>query len=417
MKKYIDNTWDFRNENTKYYTHCMHNYPAMMIPQIAKRLIEKYGKNSKILFDPYCGTGTSLVEANLHNINAIGTDLNPLARLISKVKTKRLNIQTLDLFMKDFNDYAFQIRFQGNISRTSIVIPKFDNINFWFSENVIYLLSIIKDYIYKIDDTDISDFFKVAFSETIRETSFTKNSEFKLCRMPGKQRDNFNPDVFGIMISKLFRNRKGYIEYYNNTSDNIYSKILSTNTCENNFTNELAITDIDIIVTSPPYGDSQTTVAYGQFSRLSNQWLDIIKANQIDKKLMGGKRKNEYHKFDIKPLDETIEKIYEIDNKRAGDVISFYIDLEKSINNISMILKNKGYACYVVGNRKVKVNVLPTDEAIVQMFEKNNYRHVETVVRNIPSKRMPSKNSPTNIAGKLDTTMNQEYIVVMQKVA
>ena len=39
----------------------------MMIPQVARRLIDKYGKKSKLLFDPYCGTGTSLVEANLKN--------------------------------------------------------------------------------------------------------------------------------------------------------------------------------------------------------------------------------------------------------------------------------------------------------------------------------------------------------------
>jgi len=77
-KKYTDTSWDFRNEDTKTFTHCFHAYPAMMIPQVAGRLIEKYGVKSELLFDPYCGTGTSLVEANLRNINAIGTDLNPL---------------------------------------------------------------------------------------------------------------------------------------------------------------------------------------------------------------------------------------------------------------------------------------------------------------------------------------------------
>ncbi|MCL0050150.1 site-specific DNA-methyltransferase [Thermodesulfovibrionales bacterium] len=66
-KKYIDSSWDFRRDNTKEYTHCYHSYPAMMIPQVARRLIDKYGKKSKLLFDPYCGTGTSLVEANLKN--------------------------------------------------------------------------------------------------------------------------------------------------------------------------------------------------------------------------------------------------------------------------------------------------------------------------------------------------------------
>ncbi len=415
MKKYIDESWDFRNENTKSDTHCIHNYPAMMIPQIANRLIEKYGKKSKILFDPYCGTGTSLVEANLHNINAFGTDLNPLARLISKAKTQRLNIQTLDLYIKDFNDFSFQVRFQGNNNRTSLIIPDFDNINFWFKENVISDLALAKDYIYKIEDIDISNFFKVVFSETVRESSYTRNSEFKLYRMPKKRRESFNPDVFGIMISKLFRNRNGYVSFYNKTKSSITSEIFDLNSCDDDFINKINLKKIDIIITSPPYGDSRTTVAYGQFSRLANQWLDIEYANQIDKKLMGGKRKKDYCTFDIKLLDKAIKQIYEIDNNRAGDVISFYVDLEKSINNISLIIKKNGYVCYVVGNRKVKSTVLPTDDAIVRMFEKNNFRHIETIIRNIPNKRMPSQNSPTNIAGKLDTTMTHEYIVVMQK--
>jgi site-specific DNA-methyltransferase (cytosine-N4-specific) len=54
-KKYKDISWDFRDADTKISTHCFHSYPAMMIPQVAGRLIEKYGEKSKNLFDPYCG--------------------------------------------------------------------------------------------------------------------------------------------------------------------------------------------------------------------------------------------------------------------------------------------------------------------------------------------------------------------------
>jgi DNA modification methylase len=64
-KKYIDYSWDFIGANTKIGTHCFHNYPAMMIPQVAGRLINLYGSSARLLFDPYCGTGTSLVEALL----------------------------------------------------------------------------------------------------------------------------------------------------------------------------------------------------------------------------------------------------------------------------------------------------------------------------------------------------------------
>ncbi len=82
--KFRDETYDFRTADTKRYTHCFHSYPAMMIPQVAERILSEYGKDARLLFDPYCGTGTSLVEANLKGIESIGTDINPLARLIAK---------------------------------------------------------------------------------------------------------------------------------------------------------------------------------------------------------------------------------------------------------------------------------------------------------------------------------------------
>ena len=97
VKKIRDETWDFQKANTKQHVHCFHTYPAMMIPQVAGRILDEYGKNPHLLFDPYCGTGTSLVEANLRDINAIGTDINPLARLIAKVKTTIIPLKLLDL--------------------------------------------------------------------------------------------------------------------------------------------------------------------------------------------------------------------------------------------------------------------------------------------------------------------------------
>lgn len=46
--KIVDESWDFKKANTKEYTHCFHAYPAMMIPQVARRLIENFGKNADI---------------------------------------------------------------------------------------------------------------------------------------------------------------------------------------------------------------------------------------------------------------------------------------------------------------------------------------------------------------------------------
>ncbi|HNL08186.1 MAG TPA: hypothetical protein PKH93_11480, partial [Chitinophagales bacterium] len=262
--KYTDTTWDFISANTKQYTHCYHSYPAMMIPQIAARLIDKYGRAKQTLFDPYCGTGTSLLEANLKGINAIGTDLNPLARMISMAKTSLINLQILDLYLKDFNDFCFSLLF--DLTPKSIVIPEIKNINYWFDKKVQEKLALIKSFIQQISDDKVALFFKIAFSETVRESSWTRNSEFKMFRMTEEQMKKFNPDVLGLMQNKLARNRKGLKELL--TQVIAQSQVFDFDTVKT--IEKIPSESIDLVVTSPPYGDSRTTVAYGQFSRLAN---------------------------------------------------------------------------------------------------------------------------------------------------
>ena len=79
----------------------------MMIPQIARRLMEEYGEESKMNLDPFCGSGTVLVESMLHNVNSYGVDINPLAILLSKVKTTTINPHVLE---KEFIKICDRIR-------------------------------------------------------------------------------------------------------------------------------------------------------------------------------------------------------------------------------------------------------------------------------------------------------------------
>src|SRR3989344_2905567 len=113
--------WDFKKANTKEFTHGLHTYPAMMIPQIARRLIYLYGKEAKTLLDPFCGSGTSLVESSLIPTikEAYGFDLNPLAILISKVKSTPINTESLEETLNGILK-----------SREHTSKPKFKNIEF-----------------------------------------------------------------------------------------------------------------------------------------------------------------------------------------------------------------------------------------------------------------------------------------------
>lgn len=392
-KRVIDNSWSFVGADTKEYTHCYHSYPAMMIPQIARRLIEEFKpKNTNFIFDPYCGTGTTMLEAKLAKIESAGTDLNPMARLISKAKTTNLDIDKLTEYHDFLSNETFAFSF--NLNNENIKLIDFNNIEFWFSQKSIielsFLLNTIKDNI----DKEYQDFFLVALSESFREVSYTRNGEFKLYRMPKDKMELHNPNTFGIFFNKVVRNIEG-LKLLNKVNSTQKVQVYDFDTCHVN-PKEVLSRDIDFVLCSPPYGDSKTTVAYGQFSRLSNQWLGIENASQIDNMLMGGNRKNDMIDFHSEYAKKELNEIKEEDAKRFIEVESFLNDYKSSIDNVAKAVRHKGRIAYVVGNRTVKGVQIPLDYITVELFEKNGFDHITTIVREIPNKRMPKANSPTN---------------------
>ncbi len=405
-----DDDWTFKDAKTRQLTHCFHDYPARMIPQVAGKLLDLYAPKSGRLFDPYCGSGTSLVEGMRRGLEVVGTDLNPLARLICEAKTTPVALTDIDAATVALEDFIRHAQPQ-----TIAHIDGITRLDFWFKPAVIAKLAKLREFINALTDESVRRFFAVAFSETVRECSNTRNEEFKLYRYEAARLERFAPDVYAVMRAKLTRNRaglRGFLEalpspvprrqvYAFNTVDIIPDEI----------------SEVDVVVTSPPYGDSQTTVAYGQYSRLSAAWLGLHEAARIDQKLMGSNKLKDLPAFPCPALNDALQQISATNAKRALEVAAFYVELEKSITNLAPIIKRGGYACYVVGNRKVKGVILPTDEAVRDFFAAHGYDYVTTHHRAIPNKRMPEKNSPTNVSGQLEQTMTREYVVVMRRTA
>jgi len=410
-KRYYNEKWNFKDGSMKELVHGLHPYPAMMMPLIARTMFNEYGiGNNTVFFDPYVGSGTTLVEAQYYGAKtAVGIDLNPLAVLISKTKTQNYDIEKLNFTISQFNDYLSQ-------SDIEVSIPEFSIRDSWFNQQTIKDLAIIRNFVFKIEDQNIQDFFRVAFSEVVRSSSETRNGEFKLYRMSKTSLAKFNPKAIEMFKEVLNRN-------YNIIKNSVYDKtkteisLYNENTL-NTINHKELINNVDLIITSPPYGDSHTTVAYGQFSRLSNEWLGFNNAGSLDKNLLGGKKIKDRN-FDIEELDNAISQIKENDKMfnrdRSWEVVAFYNDYEESIKAVAPTVKSGGYVIYVVGNRRVRNIELPLDVITYKMFEKFGYEHIVTHVRDILNKRMPSKASPSNAKGGQIPTMTQEYIVVMRK--
>ena len=331
----------------------LHKYPATMLPQIGIDILRELNISKGKLLDPYCGSGSSFASALECGINEmVGYDINPLAVLVSKVKFTKLSIKKVLAFRQIIRDNIYDfIKKEQNFNK--LKYPQITNIVFWFSKAVSDKLSIIKNFIDKIEDMKIRNFFLIPFSETVRDCSYTRNNEFKLFRMKPEDILHFNPDVISIYFKKLDDVIFNYKNYYlpklkkNSIVKINYSKFSSTKE------------KFDVVLTSPPYGDSKTTVAYGQFSTLSNEWLGINYARKVDGMLMGGKKIKENIKDGV--ISSFIQKISECDKKRALEVSSYYNDLKDSIIDVANSVRNGGKAIYIVGNRTVKNVKLPTD--------------------------------------------------------
>lgn len=462
IKSLPDNFWDFKENDVREYTHGLHNYPAMMVCPISRNIIRIINSISSVnsIFDPFMGSGTVLVEGMLSNIkNIYGTDINPLALFLSMVKTTRIDVDMLhqeaqqlySRIEKQYSQYMEQVENVDEIMchlynldladkkgwgadapqyllkyktdhNLDIEIPAFKNIGYWFKPRVILLLSLIKKEINKITDKQIKDFIYVAFSETIRFVSNKRNGEFKMFRIPSSKIASFKPNVIKEFTAILNRNieKIGSFEELCNDID-CHSAV---NIYKNNAISLENIPDntMDLIVTSPPYGDSRTTVAYGEYSRLSLQWLDLYDLSEkeifnIDKTLMGGNKYKSGFENTIpsETLRKSLDVIENLDLERAGDVYSFYLDLSKAIKAIAKKTKAGGYQFWVVGNRTVKGETLQTDKIISEISSIYGLEHIYTVDRNIVNKVMPSQNSPTNKSGVKSSTMTNEHIVILRK--
>lgn len=462
LKKLPIDYWDFKGKDIKEYTHGIHTYPAIMASPISRNIINivKNVQPVNSLFDPFSGSGTVLVEAMLSNIkNIAGNDINPLALLLIKAKTTLLNsnelndayeqlVERIDSKVNIYKPYLSMVDdYMSNkmsldlsdkkgwgdnaplylsefckLHNIDMEIPNFKNIGYWFKPRVIIELAIIKSEIDKIKNTKIREYIYVGFSETIRLVSNRRNGEFKMYRMPKQKVLEFNPDVFSTFFSILERNIIKMIEFsekmkeINSTSD---LKIYNNDVCE---LNNIQDDSFDLIITSPPYGDSRTTVAYGEFSRLTLQWLNMYEVSEkeimnLDKLLMGGCKYRNGFEFTLKSdtLKNSLDKIKDADLERAGDVYSFYKDLDKSLESVSKKTKSGGYQFWVVGNRTVKNELLKTDVIITELAPQYNLVPIYTIDRNIINKVMPSRNSPTNKTGKTNATMTMEHIVILRK--
>ena len=112
------------------YTHLIHPYPAKLLASIPYYILSTdiFCPKGGLVLDPFCGSGTVLLEAIISGRNAIGADANPIARLISRAKTCNVDVVRLE---KELNKILHRVAKDRDAA-----IPAFPNRDYWFSQSV-----------------------------------------------------------------------------------------------------------------------------------------------------------------------------------------------------------------------------------------------------------------------------------------
>ena len=409
--------WTGASEDTQYFTHGFHPYPARMAPHISRKLLRMYSHSeSDILLDPYCGSGGVLVEGMLYDRVSIGVDLNPLAILIAKVKTTPVDVKKLikarDQLLKEV-----EAELEGG---KEYPIPNIRGVEFWFKPQAIRELSVIREKLEALKmDMDVYDFFRVCFSLTVRKASNIKNGEFKLYRRQGEELTKFNPEAFKyfqqITLSNIDKMNEFVEEMKRHPNGRAIVREGDTRRLLEIDPEVLREKSVKIIVTSPPYGDSHTTVAYGQFSRYSSLWLGLPeeKVLTVDDRGLGGRLVRKEGDLDSPTLRTILADIGAKDEHRAREVFSYFYDADRCLEQLSKVMvPGQSHCCYVLANRTVRRVPIQTDVIFVELAKKYGFNHITTIHRDIPNKYIPYLNAPENIPGKLGPTMSKENIVI-----
>ena len=124
----VNQEWAFENvRSVEQWTHGYHRYPAKFLPNVVKKIIEDFAPNCLSIADLFAGCGTTLVEAKVHGKESIGTDINPVAQLITRVKVTPINPELLQNSYNNLIDC-----FNRFVEEDYTFIQKHERLDYWF---------------------------------------------------------------------------------------------------------------------------------------------------------------------------------------------------------------------------------------------------------------------------------------------
>ncbi len=398
-------TYLIKQANPNSYTHGMFKYPCKFIPEIPRWAINSFLSCKKgVIFDPFSGSGTTLLEANINGIDAYGTEIDDIAKLIIKVKTTVLDERQTNCLEQKYSELM------GVISQSDAKAfrPRIDNLEHWFCESTINELGRMKVYIDNIDDADVGDFFRLCMVSIIKRVSNADDTSPKPY-VSGKVKKI--PPTVEKEFTSVFRRYKQMI-----TELSGIENLGRTNIIDGDALKFLVPEKIDLAITSPPYINA---FDYGRTMRLENLWMATLTEEKLREKkslYVGTEKinvKQEKSELAILEKSSLLKSYYydivEKDEKRALIVKKFFEDMQDNLNSVYGQMNAGGKYVIVIGNstiRKVNVESWKVIKEIANDIGFKTIQYFNYIIQN-PYIRIPRK----GMGGKI----SKDYVLVLEK--
>jgi SAM-dependent methyltransferase len=413
-------------------THYAFRYPAKFHPPAVRALIKRYTKTSETILDPFCGSGTLLLEAGATGRHAIGSDVDPVAVFVSRVKTHRYSTprlrrswklleQNLQPYVRSDNDYKslmFTDLATGKFARETsrLWVPAIPNISHWFRRSVIVDLARINHCVQKLDSPATHrDFFMLCFASIVRSSSnadpvpvsgLEVTAHMKRKDETGRQINAF--DLFTKSVTRRISDFEAQQELIPQSAR------LSAFRADATTVSSKIRGPVDCVLTSPPYHNA---VDYYRRHTLEMYWLGLTTTAKdrlgLLPKYVGRPRIPMSHGFvqggvDLSPLASRWERrMAKVDRGRARDFRHYIVSMQKVFRQMARILPAGKRAVMVVGRSSWNGSEIPT-AALFNELAGDEFKLVEQLY-------YPIHNRYMSYSRHNGASIEKEHVIVFRR--
>jgi len=393
----IEAYWNSSNEN-ELKIHKIHAYPAKFPAFVTTKAIKfakEKGLNINTIADIFCGCGTTAFEVKRNNINYWGCDINPVATMIARTKSRQYQIARL------FRYYEIITSKYRKKGVHDVYDDALERLKYWYSKTqynkLFYLKSLIMEN--TPQNSDYQLFFLCAFSNILKGASRWLTKSIKPQVDPEKKPiDAYT--LFVNQCNKMFKaiEKTPQLEQSEN-------KIFTKNFLDNSFSFPMT----DMIITSPPYVISYE---YADLHQLSSLWLDYTSDYRDLRAGTIGSLHHVYN-FDEEKLGlnitgrKIVRQLFKKEKGKARSVTKYFLDMQKSINKTYTILNKKGMVFFIIGNTEYEGVKIDNVRHLAESMFNTGYREVSVSKRKISQKILTPYRDKK---GKFTTDSNERKV-------